>query len=168
MKFLKSFFDRLNTVLNIVMASFLLVSIVVIGIQVFTRYVLSYTPPWSEELARYLNVWITMLGIGVVLRRNEHIRLDYLDTVLKEKGKKTAKSIMDGLSILLTSVFLIFLAYGGFKILNAAARQIAPGLKISMVFIYYAVPIGSIIAILYILEKIIIAIHNKNKGEGEK
>lgn len=163
MKSLKIVLNRLNTVLNFVMASFLLVSIVVIGLQVFTRYVLNYTPPWSEELARYLNVWITMLGIGVVLRRNEHIRLDYLETRLEEGGRKTLKQIMDGSTIILTSVFLVFLTYGGFKILKAASRQIAPGLKIPMIVVYLAVPIGSIIAILYTIEKIFEAVCDKDK-----
>lgn len=155
MNAIKKLYNRMNTMLNIVMASFLIIATLAIGIQVFTRYVLSYTPPWTEELARYANIWITMLGIGVVLRRNGHIKLDFLETVLTEKGKLKSKMALDVINTGITTIFLTFLVYGGFKILKAASRQIAPGLKISLLAIYIAVPIGCLFALLFIIEQIL-------------
>lgn len=152
---LKRLFDGTNKIISATMATFLLVSVLVIGLQVFTRYVLNYTPPWSEELARYLNVWITMIGVGVVLRRNEHIKLDYLETVLAEKRMMKAKRIINVISLGITAIFFVILAYGGVKILKAASRQLAPGLNISMLIIYIAIPIGCVIALLFLAEKLI-------------
>ncbi len=152
---LKIFYDRMNTMLTIVMASFLIIATLAIGAQVFTRYVLNFTPPWTEELARYSNIWITMLGIGVVLRRKGHIKLDFLETVLTEKGKLKSKMALDVINTAITTIFLTFLVYGGFKILKAAARQTAPGLKISLLAVYIAVPIGCLFALLFIIEQIL-------------
>jgi TRAP-type C4-dicarboxylate transport system permease small subunit len=163
MSALKKFYDRINTTLTVVMASFLIIATLAIGLQVFTRYVLNFTPPWTEELARYSNIWITMLGIGAVLRRKGHIKLDFLETVLTEKGKLKSKLALDMINTTVTTIFLTFLVYGGFKILKAAARQTAPGLQISLVAIYIAVPIGSLFALLFIIEQIVNSILRKRE-----
>lgn len=152
---LKKLFNGTSQLLIITMSTFLLLATVVIGYQVFTRYILNFTPPWSEELARYCNIWITMLGIGVVFRRGEHIKLDYLETVLSEKGMNKARLALEILSTTVTTIFLGFLMYGGIHILKAASRQTAPGLKISMYFIYIAIPIGCFFALFFIIERII-------------
>jgi TRAP-type C4-dicarboxylate transport system permease small subunit len=160
---LKKVFNGINKALIIVMASFLLVAMVVIGYQVFTRYVLNFTSPWSEELARYCNIWITMLGIGVVLRRGEHIKLDYLESVVTEKGMLKARLLLEVISTTITSIFLAFLLYGGIGILKAANRQTAPGLKISLFFIYIAIPIGCLFALFFIIERIIGGVANAGR-----
>jgi TRAP-type C4-dicarboxylate transport system permease small subunit len=150
----KKFCNGVNRAITVMMASFLLVAVMVIGYQVFTRYILNFTPPWSEELARYSNIWITMLGIGAVLRRREHIKLDYLETVFTEKNMNKSRLMLEMISTTVTAAFFIFLVYGGFKILKAAARQIAPGLHVSMLYVYISIPIGCLIALFLIIERI--------------
>ncbi|MGA9478680.1 MAG: TRAP transporter small permease [Desulfobacterales bacterium] len=155
---LKTVYNGINKALTVVMASFLLLAMVVIGYQVFTRYILNFTPPWSEELARYCNIWITMLGIGVVFRRREHIKIDYLETIFTEKGMLKSRLLLEVISTTVTSIFFVLLVNGGVKILKAAARQTAPGLKISMLFVYIAIPIGCLFALLFIFERILVGI----------
>jgi len=47
-------------------------------VQVFCRYVLNDSLPWSEELARYLMVWMTFLTLPVVSRTKQHAALDII------------------------------------------------------------------------------------------
>jgi len=49
-----------------------------VSLQVFARYVLNDTPPWSEELCRYLFVWASFLGACVAMRRAAHLGVDSL------------------------------------------------------------------------------------------
>ena len=49
----------------------LIVMMVVIVVQVFTRYVIFYSLPWSEELSRYLFVFIVVCGINVAVSREK-------------------------------------------------------------------------------------------------
>src|SRR5262252_6891073 len=51
---------------------------VLVSVQVFARYVLNNTPPWSEELCRYLFVWASFLGACVAMRRAAHLGVDSL------------------------------------------------------------------------------------------
>lgn len=47
----------------------------VVGLQVFSRYVLNHSLYWSEELARYLFIWLVFLSAAMVLRMDRHIQV---------------------------------------------------------------------------------------------
>ena len=51
---------------------------VLVTVQVFARYVLNDTPPWSEELCRYLFIWASFLGACVAMGRAAHLGVDSL------------------------------------------------------------------------------------------
>jgi TRAP-type C4-dicarboxylate transport system permease small subunit len=49
----------------------------VVAVQIFARYVLNHSLFWSEELARYLFIYLVFLGAAIVLRREGHIRVSF-------------------------------------------------------------------------------------------
>src|SRR5699024_225552 len=53
--------------------------------QVFTRYVLNTPLSWSEELARLMVVWLSLLVVGFLASRNAHIAVDLLAVYLPKK-----------------------------------------------------------------------------------
>ena len=61
-------------------ASLILISIMVVLVwaQVFMRYVLNFSPFWIEATARYLMIWALLLSATVLVRRDEHVRMDFL------------------------------------------------------------------------------------------
>ncbi len=67
--------DRLLDAVTIVI---LVVLLGVVGVQIFARYVLNHSLYWSEELARYLFIYLVFLGAAVALRRDGHIRVSFL------------------------------------------------------------------------------------------
>ena len=129
------------------MAALMLVSVIVIFIQVFCRYVLGFSLAWSEEFARYASIWITFLGVGVVARKRDHIRLDFFEYLLPPKARYVVFLVESGISIF----FYALLGYFGYMLLGAASRQVAPGLHISMVYPYLAIPIGSLILVVFVI-----------------
>jgi TRAP-type C4-dicarboxylate transport system permease small subunit len=46
--------------------------------QFFTRYVLSDSASWTEEIARYLLIVVTFVGASMAMRRNSHIHVEFL------------------------------------------------------------------------------------------
>ena len=64
----RKFFAAVEAVLFVLTASLL----ILIALQVFTRYVLQASVPWTEEMARMVLVWAVMLGAAVAMERNEH------------------------------------------------------------------------------------------------
>lgn len=148
---LRKTLDAIEKGISYSMVFLMFVGLMVIGVQVFTRYILNSSTPWSEELSRYINVVSTLAVIGLVTRSEEHIRMDFFDNKLSKKGK-----IVLGLfSLILEAVFITAILISIIKLLPIANRQMLPGLKIPMSIIFVVSGVGISAAILFCIEKII-------------
>jgi TRAP-type C4-dicarboxylate transport system permease small subunit len=113
---------------------------VLVLLQVVARYGFGRPPSWTEELARYLQVWLVMLAAPVCLRRGMHLAVDYLSPRLDPRGAAHATARL----LVLGSVaaFAGVLAWFGIALLAVSAVQRSPALGISMVWAYAAVPLS--------------------------
>ncbi len=84
--------DRITLIL-------LTVLLLVVGGQVFSRYLLNHSLFWSEELARYLFVWLVFLSAAMVLRRDGHIQVSFFVERLRP-GVRRAIAILVNLLLL--------------------------------------------------------------------
>jgi TRAP-type C4-dicarboxylate transport system permease small subunit len=66
----------------------------IVILQVFYRYALNHSLFWSEELARYLLVWLTFLGATVAYRRHMHPSVDVLFKRLGRPARKRLRVLV--------------------------------------------------------------------------
>lgn len=130
--------DRFNKILIYIVGILLIVMTVVIALQVFSRFVLSDSLEWSEELARYLMIWLVFLAAALALRRKQLIGVEAINERLSFKAKRVLKTIVHIVSI----SFFILLMVKGVEMLGHVQAQTSPSMKISMLFPYAAVPVG--------------------------
>jgi TRAP-type C4-dicarboxylate transport system permease small subunit len=145
-------FDEHFEELFIGIFSFLMV--VVIAIQVFMRYVMKDSLPWSEEFARYCFIWLVYLGISYGVKKQKHMSVDVLFLALKEKGKSIIQMIGNGL-------FLVFALFGtiyGYEITLKLLTwgQLSPALSIPIGYVYLAGPIGMGLTSIRLVQQIIL------------
>jgi TRAP-type C4-dicarboxylate transport system permease small subunit len=133
--------DRL---INWVLALLMAVMVVVIAAQVWYRFVLNDPLSWSEELGRYLFVWISFLGAAAGVRYQVHLGIDLLQKVLPPAGYRVTVVLMN----LIIQVFLVVIIYWGFKILGIIQFQTSASMNISMRYPYLAVPVGGIFMLI--------------------
>ena len=114
---------------------------VLVSIQVFARYVLNDTPPWSEELCRYLFVWASFLGACVAMRRAAHLGVDSL-VVRLPAG---VRDVLHHAVTALVAVFAGVLAWQGAALVPAMATQRSPSMGISLQYVFIAIPIAAVI-----------------------
>ena len=143
--------DVVDRGVKAVAAVVMFVSVVVIFLQVISRYGFNYTPPWSEELARTGNVWMTFLGIGLVSRVREHIRIDFVDYLFGEKGRYCCLALEAVAKI----TCFAFVGWEGYKTLTPVLRQTMPGLQISLFWAYLVIPIGCALLLVFTIEHLI-------------
>lgn len=120
----------------------------VILLQVFFRYVLNNSLPWSEELARYLMVWMTFLALPVVSRENQHAALEIVLGSLP--GRLNA--LLQLVIYLLIGLVLVYAFSRGLDFALKGQRMLATALPITKFWSYVAMPIGFGLMMLVYLE----------------
>ncbi len=111
--------------------------------QVGARYVLGAPPSWTEELARYLQVWLVLLASPVCVRRGLHLAVDWVSPRFP-----FLRYVTTGL----VGLFSLALAFYGLRLLEVAALQTSPALGVSMVWAYAAIPASGALMTLAAIE----------------
>lgn len=138
--------------LTVILVTGILVIDVVWG--VFTRYVLGHQSQWTEELARLLLIWVSLLGASIGFIRKSHLGVDYFVNKLNEKWRDIGQVVV----YLFVGVFAYFvLIYGGSRLVSSALKnsQPTPALNIQMGYVYLAVPISGFFIVIFSVETII-------------
>lgn len=116
------------------------IMVILIFVQVVMRYILGTSILWSEELARYLFIWITWLGAAFAVKENKLITVD----VVKNKLPEPLKNYVEILAFVIFMVFNILLFKLSFELTAAIfqRQQLTPAMRIPMWLAYSAVPVG--------------------------
>ena len=155
----------------------LLVGIVVImGVQVFFRYVLNSSLIWAEEMSRYFLIWITFLFLGISFQRGEMISLSLL-------LRRVPRPAQIGLTILAYGASIAMLAslvWYGFKFADINSLQTLPAfdfvwsmlagdgstLDVSSFWLYASVPVGAALLAVHLAIGLVIRVRRLAAGEN--
>ncbi|MFY8104193.1 MAG: TRAP transporter small permease [Ramlibacter sp.] len=148
MKTLNDLFFRLVEFLLVVMLSAMVV--MVFG-NVVLRYGFNDSIISSEELSRFLFIWITFLGAIVTLRENAHLGVDTLLRKLSLRGKRVA-AIVSNLMMIGCCVLMF---YGTLKqhTINASTRSAVT--ELPMIWVYGVGYVASVAMALILLGKLV-------------
>lgn len=122
-----------------------------VAVQVILRYVFNFSFVWSEELIRYLMIWMVMLGSALVQARNEHVRIDFFPMLAGPRGRR----VMETIFRLCTLVFLAILLIKGVKMVYFNRLFESSGLRISMLWASLAIPLGALLMGVYTLRDLV-------------
>jgi TRAP-type C4-dicarboxylate transport system permease small subunit len=151
---LRRLIDGVNTAVGWTLAALLAVMTALIAWQVFARYVMGDPLTFSEEIARFAMVWMTMLGAGYAFRAHQLISVD----IAAELGGPTVARVL-GVIVPLVALWLaVVMAREGIEVAERVSRQVAPSTRVSMVWLYAALPAGAALVGLNVAALLIDAI----------
>ena len=135
-------------------------------IQVFFRYVVKGSLPWSEELSRYLLVWTAFMGGAYGVRQGAHIGVEAFMLLFPKKIQKIVAILVKIGGIILCAV----ICYYGWQIVGTQIErnQLSPAMRIPMGYMYAAIPIGMIFFIIRYIQDIIDDVKNFNNDEKKE
>jgi TRAP-type C4-dicarboxylate transport system permease small subunit len=136
--------DVINKITGWFLALILGVMTVLIFWQVFARFVVGSPLTFSEELSRFLMIWLAMLGSSYALREGTLIAIDLLPDAVKGKKRLIVKSLISFMVI----IFSVILVVQGWEMSMTVSTQIAPSTRISMFIPMFALPIGGLLLIM--------------------
>ncbi len=153
-RFLASILQVTRTVVRaVVVVVFATIVVVVFG-QVVSRFLFNAPFSWSEELARYLQVWLIMLGSVACLRKGLHLTVDYAIHSLPQGTKRN----LHLLSLAATLFFLGVVFVSGISLIAATLNQRTPALQLPMWAVYLAIPVGSMLMFMESVDLVLTAL----------
>ncbi len=144
LRFLNERFEEIFLVILMIAATLL------VAAQVVTRFVLKVPLPWSEEIARYMFLWLTWVGAAYATKERKHVRIDIVYEKLPEAGKKVCTAI----STVIWIVFLAIMVYLSVRLTASVASggQIAVGSGIPMWIPYASIPVGMALMLFRLIQ----------------
>lgn len=139
----------LDLILQILGVLLLAVVACSVTLQVFSRYIIQASIPWTAELATYSFVWLSMIAIALGVRRGRHMVLDVWEYLPYRRWLAVTIETVAAVVVVLVLVLLIWYGSAG---LGAAFNRSLPGLGISYGWVTIAVPVGSGLALIFALE----------------
>ena len=122
---------------------------VVICMAVFTRYVLNVVPSWSEEVPRYMLVWITYLGAALCVRLQEHISLDIFFNLMPVRARRLGHLV---LNLMVGAVGVIMVVYG-LDLVRQFGDDLMESIPVKNVWLYLSMPISGSLIVLYVIRE---------------
>ena len=137
---------------------------------VFSRYFLGEQSRWTEELARMLLIWVSLLGTSVAFGAKAHLGVDFF-VGLMDPGARRLTRVMVDLIVILFAVSVM--VWGGGRLVAETLRlgQMMMAIHIPKGYVYLAVPISgafiTLFAVESILETLLGAGRDADEAEGE-
>lgn len=125
--------------------------LVVLTWQIGTRWLLNDPSLWSEELARVLFMYMSLIGCAIAIKRGTHVNI----TFFSDKLPQTLRySIVIALELaVLVSIFAII--YLGYQHVQRTAFFELITLGVSSAWMNYSLPLGGVFMVIRQIEKLI-------------
>ncbi|MDD7113064.1 MAG: TRAP transporter small permease [Lachnospiraceae bacterium] len=140
-----------NSLEETLMVVSLILMTIIMGIQVFSRYVLGASPSWSEELTRYLFVWAGFLSVSYCTKRCISIKIEQFVAMFPKRGKAVFKLVNHTFEL----IFFFYLIPFAVKYLISAVEsgQVSPACHIPMYYVQAAPLVSFVLVAIRIMQR---------------
>lgn len=121
---------------------------------VVSRYVLGSQSRWTEELAVYLLVWVSLLGAALVFRERGHLGVDYFVGKLDPAAQRLSALVAE-LAVLVFAVFVLVFGGGMMVVETLRSGQVSPAMNWPVGYIYLVVPISGAFIAAFSIEHLV-------------
>lgn len=142
--------DAVDRAVRALLALLLAALVAAVTWQIVSRYALASPASWTEELARFLLIWISLVGGAYAYRRGLHLGFDALAERLTGRAR-AAHAVLVHVTV---AVFAALVLLGGGAQLVALTQELAqysPALGLPMAAVYAALPVSGALLLLYAL-----------------
>lgn len=150
MKKIKTYLDRVIEKLLITIFGLMVINVIW---QVITRYFSENPSSFTDELSRYLMIWLGILGAAYVTGKNEHVSIDFFIKKISVQNRKIL-TLFITLSIICFAIIALVIGGGRLVYITLILQQYSPSLKIPLAFVYSVLPISGILIIFYKITEI--------------
>jgi len=140
----------LNYPLELFLVLLIIPMVSIIFGQVIFRYIFRAPPFWTEELARYIFIWVCFIGAAYAFKKKEHITLTIIYQYLPPSLSFYYRHVINLIILLMLAV----LFYNGVRSCINVYGVLSPALRINMAYVNAALPVSAITMVYYHLRLI--------------
>ena len=131
---------------------------IIVFLQVIMRYVFANSLSWSEELARFIFLWLSWIGASYAVKTRDHFRVEMFADMIKGRNRV----LFEYFVLIVWFVFSLLLVWYGTKLLVFlnSTGQVSAAMDIPMTWPYAAVPAGC----LLMCARLVVEIYKLHKG----
>lgn len=147
---MKAAYNRLNIWIEWFLVAIFALLVVDVLIQVGSRFIFGQSFSFTEELARFALIWLSVLGAAYLTGKNEHLYMDFVFAKLNVKNKIKFTKITQ---ILIGLFALVVLVIGGANLsfITWSLGQCSPALGMPIAYVYMIVPFSGLLIMFYAL-----------------
>ncbi|AYO31218.1 MAG: hypothetical protein PWR12_1477 [Eubacteriaceae bacterium] len=154
------FYHSFNKIVQYFLAFLMMAITALTFYQVVMRYVFKSAPFWSEEMVRFLFIWVSFVAAAIGIKEHIHIGIDALVNIFP----KPVQKIINVLVYTVISIFGAALIYYGWPVVVMTSNQPSPALGIPMSYVYASLPIMGAMVIFYSLFEVAVLLRNVKEG----
>ncbi|MFF0830803.1 TRAP transporter small permease [Brevibacillus sp. NPDC003359] len=139
--------SKINSILRFFIIALLAIMVIAVFLQVLFRFLLDQPLAWTEEVARYLLIWITFLGSAYAMSIKAHIGTEYIQKYLSPRMNKLVLVI----AALCSLIFFLVMVQQGYVLSARSMTQTSPTLLVPMGYVYMVIPISGALLIMNVI-----------------
>lgn len=143
-------FRALDKVLEWAVIGSFISMILTVCLQVFARYALPWSPPWTEELARFAFIYMVSMGAGLAIKDRSYVNVDLLFNSLAERQK----ILLDNIILIMISLLMVIMLWHAFPLVQIVKLQRSASLKINMAVLYISMCFMAALVLLFALREL--------------
>ena len=162
---MRELMGQLDRIVEIFLCLLMVFLVLNVSWQVITRFILPEPSSYTEEVARFLLMWIGLLGAAYAYRKKMHLGIDIISEKLQGRAKYVTTLFVYFLTLLVAIAVLID---GGMNLvlLTLELNQFSSSLGLPMGLIYLCLPLSGFLIVLYTLEMLLIDFVNDKSPEA--
>ena len=162
---MKKIFDIIVIIQKKITASLLLGMVGVVTIQIVVRLIFHISTAWTEEVSKFMLIWLSFIGAVGALIKGDHMLVDILSTNYSPRMKKCSR-ILNDIAVICFSAFLF--VYGIKLCANPIIRRsLTPAMQIPRVWLYVILPITMAVMVVYSSYDLILSIKTWSEKDNE-
>jgi len=142
---LRTFLDKVLEVTLVVIMGAMVLAVLW---QVFSRFILHAPSSYTEELVRFLLIWVSLLGAAYAVSKRLHLAIDYF--TLKFKGRqKLFSGLFIDVCVFLFALFVMTVGGLNLVTLTFTLNQVSAALGLKMGYVYLVLPLSGVLILFY-------------------
>lgn len=140
--------EKVDRVLGVALVVLMGASVINVLWQVFTRFILNNPSSFTEELARYLLIWVGVLGAAYAVGKRVHLALELLPEKLEGRNRRWLELFIETCVLIFALAVLVI---GGARLVYVQLMlgQTSAAMQVPLGVVYAVLPIAGVIMVYY-------------------